>query len=541
MLFGETLQDVSLKNEPVALIVSDPKEILDAVESVENDYDLPRGVESRRSPLLNRSYYRTCEINPSNVDEHIEIARKGGFKFILIYYSAIFAESGAYYKSGEYDKFRPEYPNGIDDVITVLNKIKAAGIIPGLHILHTHIGFKTKYLTPVADHRLNLVRRFTLSQPASANDTTLYVEETPIGSPICEEQRVLKFMGELIHYESFTTEHPYCFTGCKRGFNDTRVRDFEVGTSGGILDVSEFAGHSAYIDQRTSLQDDVADDIARLYNAGFEFVYFDGSEGTNPPFDINVGLAQCRVYKKFNKKPIFCEGAAKSHFSWHIINGGNAFDAWKPQNFKEMIVKHPFKAAPNMANDFTRLNFGWWIFFNDLRPDIIEYGTALAAACDCPGAFLIYLQTMRNHPRTADILETLRRWEKARESGFLTSEIKARLKNTEQEHTLLINESGELEIAKYEQVTLSDDTITAFVFERLGKSYAVCWHNSGSATLKIPLTSDNISYVSKLGGEEIAITKEQEYITIPVDGKRYLITDVPLSTLKDAIANSSLL
>jgi hypothetical protein len=258
----------------------------------------------------------------------------------------------------------------------------------------------------------------------------LFVEENPDGSPIYEKLRVLRFLGELIQYESYTTEPPYRFSGCKRGFNDTYKRDLEIGTSGGILDISEFAGNSAYIDQRTSLQDEIAQEIANLYDAGFEFLYFDGSEGTNPPFDINVGLAQWRVYKRLKKAPIFCEGAAKSHFSWHMISGGNAFDAWGADEFKEMMVKHPFAEAPRMANDFTRLNFGWWIYTKGQRIDIFEYGTALAAACDCPGSFEAEIDILRNHPRMPDMLEVFRRWEFARESGFLTDEIKKDAKST---------------------------------------------------------------------------------------------------------------
>ena len=544
ILYGEALREVKLKGAGVALIVSEPGALLTAIDALERDYDLPHGVESRRSPLINRSYYRANRITPLTVDEHIRLAKLGGFKFMCIYYPYVLKEIGGYRNCGEYRFYRDEYPNGRDDLVLMLEKIKAAGIIPGLHILHTHIGLRTRYLTPVADHRLNLVSRFTLSRAHSATDTTIYVEENPEGSPIYEKHRILRFMGELIQYESYTTEPPYCFTGCTRGFNDTLSRDFEIGTPGGILDVSEFAGNSAYIDQRTGLQDEIAEEIANLYDAGFEFLYFDGSEGTNPPFDINVGLAQWRVYKRLKKEPIFCEGAAKSHFSWHMISGGNAFDAWRADVFKEMMVKHPFAEAPHMANDFTRLNFGWWIYTKGQRVDIYEYGTALAAACDCPGAFEASLDVLQNHPRALDMLETFRRWELARECGFVTDEIKAELKKTEIEHTLLINESGELELAAYEQVKGNldgDSAVTAFVFERGGKSYAVMWHNTGCGRLAVSNISGEVSYVSELGGEEIPTERDGDALKLSVDGKRYLITEMKIAELKEALEKSILL
>ena len=542
ILFGETMRDIKLKNAGVALIVSAPEELLDAIKLLEEDFDLPRGVDSRRSEMINRSYYWASDVTPKTVDEHIQYALKGGFRFMSIYMTSILKGSG-YLNCGEYDAYREEYPNGKADLVAMLDKIKAAGIIPGVHILHSHIGLRSKYLTPIADHRVNLVSRFTLSKAAAADDTTLYVEENPEWAPTYEKSRVLRFMGELIQYEAYTTEPPYCFTGCRRGFNDTHPRSLEIGTVGGVLDITEFGGTSAYIDQRTDLQDEIAESFADLYDAGFEFIYFDGSEGTNPPFDINVGLAQWRIYRKLKKKPIFCEGAAKSHFSWHMLSGGNAFDVFSPAIFKEMTVKHPFAEVPRMANDFTRLNFGWWAYREGQRPDIFEFGTALAAACDCPGAFMANMTFARENPRAADIFETFRRWELARATGFITPEVRAELKKTDIEHTLLINESGELELTPWEEVRSAQDensTVSLFVFERAGKSCVACWHNKGSGVLKVPNIVGAVSYVDCLGGEEISLARDTDGLLLPVDGKRYLMTEMPIEELKAALAQSYL-
>lgn len=543
VLFGEVLRDVKLKGAGVALIVAKPEELLDSIEALENDLELPRGVASRRSPLINRSYYDAAGIDPTNVEEHIAIAKKGGFRCMMIYYSSIFQEPAEFSRNGVYDDFRSEYKNGYDDLVEILRKIKAAGIIPGLHILHSHIGMRTKYLTPVADHRLNLTKHFTLAKPVSETDTTIYVEQCPEGVPTHEKLRVLKFMGELIQYESFTTQPPYCFTGCKRGFNDTAIRTHELGTIGGILDVSEFLALSVYIDQNTSLQDEIAEQIAKIYNAGFEYIYFDGSEGVNPPFDINVGLAQWRVYRRLKKAPIFCEGAAKSNFSWHMLSGGNAFDVWKPETFKQMIAEHPFKEAERMRHDFTRVNFGWWRPDPGQRPDIMEYGTALAAAWDCPGALLGQPDMMNTLPRMDDILETLRRWEDARACGFVTDEVKAELGKTEIEHTLLINEEGHFELTPWEQVknAANNDAVTAFVFTRKGKTYAACWNNEGSGCLSLPIGNAAVTYVDNLGGEEIMVKKSDSELVIPLDKKRYLICDLPKEELAEAFRKAKLL
>ena len=543
VLYGEVLRDVKLKNAGTALIVSKPEELLDSIEALENDYDLPRGVASRRSPYTNQSYYSAGGIDPTNVDEHIALAKMGGFRYMTVYYSSMFHDPAEFSRTGIYDDFRPEYEKGYESLVQMLAKIKAAGIIPGLHILHSHIGMHTRYLTPVADHRLNLTKHFTLAGPLSKEDTTIYVEECPEGVPTYEKLRVLKFMGELIQYESVSTERPYCFTGCKRGFNDTVVRDHEIGTIGGILDVSEFLALSAYIDQRTSLQDEIAEAIAKIYNAGFEYVYFDGSEGVNAPFDINVGLAQWRVYSKFDKAPLFCEGAAKSHFSWHMLSGANAFDVWKPETFKEMIAAHPFKEAEKMCNDFNRVNFGWWRLDDGQRPDIMEYGTALGAAWDCPGALQANPQRLKELPRAADILEAIRRWEDARACGFVTEAVKAELRKTDIEHTLLVDEAGNFELVPWEQVenAAGDPAVTAFIFTRKGKTCAALWNNAGAGRLSLPLGNETVSYVDDLGGAEIAVEKNGPDMTIPLDKKRYLICGLPKEKLAQAIERAALI
>lgn len=193
----------------------------------------------------------------------------------------------------------------------VVNRIKAAGITPGAHFLPSHIGRSSQYVTPVPDYRLNLVSHFSLARDLGIADSEVYVEQNPRGSTMADGCRVLKAGTELISYEAFTTEPPYKFTGCRRGIDNTTVNSLSRGHSIGILDVSEFGATSVYIDQRTSLQDEVAEKIAAIYNLGFQFFYFDGAEGVNPPFGINVGLGQYRVFKRLNPAALRGRGSEK--------------------------------------------------------------------------------------------------------------------------------------------------------------------------------------------------------------------------------------
>lgn len=434
-------QDIGMKGHGAALIVSPKASLLDCIAQIEEDYDLPKGVKSRRSDAINASIYWSEEITPATVDMHIHYAKQCGISMMLLYYPCIFPSYGYYY-CGDYKTLREEYPNGLEDLRAMLQKIKDAGITPGIHFLHTHIGLKSHYCTPEADHRLNLTRHFTLAKNLSAEDTTVYVEENPRGSMMYKTRRVLKFGTKLIHYEGYTEEPPYCFTGCVRGWNDTYAKAQSVGTIGGLLDISEYGGISVYVDQNSSLQDEVADNLAAIYDTGFSFIYFDGSEGTNPPCGFHVANAQYRVYRKTNIPPLFTEGAAKTHFSWHMLSGGNAFDVFPTCVFKDKIVEFPAEEAPRMAQDFTRLNFGWWKYRADIQPDMYEFGTSRAAAWDCPVTMMADPEAFAQNPRTEDNFQVLARWEDVRRKKLLTQAQKDALKDCAQEHILLVNEQA---------------------------------------------------------------------------------------------------
>lgn len=422
ILTADLARGRKLRGGSAAIIAGAGKdEFLDAMDTFEQDFGLPRGVRDRRSPLLNRSIYWTSDVTLQNIDEHIALAKKAGLEMMLFYYPC-FLKSQGYMLLGDYD-IREDYPNGYDDIRAMLAKVKAAGITPGLHTLQTHIGICSRYVTPTVDARLNRTRRFTLKKsiPAEGEVGVIHVEENPVDAPLQDGCRVLAFGGEAFCYESYTTEQPYTFTGVKRGHYDTQPISHPLGEIGGILDISEYGGSSIYINQDNDLQDEIAIKIAALYDCGFEFIYFDGSEGVNKPTGINVSLSQYRVISHLNKEPIFTEGAAKSHFGWHFQTGANAFDIFPPSIFKEMILKYPYAEAQKMKQNMTRVDFGWWYTYADVTPDMWEFGESKAVECNCPVAIMFNLEDFKKNPYAEELLQIVHKWEdyrRAHTKGF---------------------------------------------------------------------------------------------------------------------------
>lgn len=538
ILTADAHRDIMLEGATAVLIASSKDEILRAVADVEEDYDLPRGVESRaNTDKINASIYWTHDITPKNVEEHIAYAKRSGFRMMLIYYQALFKCDGLGGFLGDYD-LRDEYEGKIENVKLMLDKIKAAGITPGFHFLHTYIGVKSRYVTPVADHRLLLKRHLTLAASVGLEDTDIYVSQNPINCPKAHAHtRVLQFGGELISYEGYTTSAPYKFFGCKRGVFNTLANEHKAGDIGGVPEMSEFIFESAYLDQNSDLQDEIAKKLARVYDAGFEFAYFDGSEGTNAPFAFHIANAQYRVYSAFGKPPIFCEGAAKTHFSWHMLSGANAFDIFSTDIFKSMIDAHPVHEAPLMHRNFTRLNFGWWAYFEDTRPDVYEYGMSRAAAWDCPATIQAKLDTFKKNPRTDDNFEVIRRWEDVRAKRWLTEEQKEMMRSR-QEHILLINGEGEYELLPYDQISGTPDGLYAYTFTRRGKNYAVYWYQGEEKKFSIPMTE--LVCEDEIDRDRVAIIESNGCTVLPASHRRYVYTTEDKAILEDAFRSATL-
>lgn len=535
---------VKLRGPGAALITCPTDKLLDNIAVIEDEYNLPRGVISRRNELYNASYYWCSDVTPLNIDSYLKYAKMGGLRTLMVYYPSFIKEGMGYSLIGNYE-FRQEYPNGIEDLKAMVDKIKSAGIVPGFHFLHTLIGIKSKYVTPVPDRRLNLRRIFTLSAPLGKTDTTVYVDQNPQDVTMDDNRRILRLGTEFISYKGYTTTPPYMFTGCQRGYYQTTVNAQPAGFLFGLLDVSEYGATSIYINENSDIQDEIARKIAEFYNIGFKFVYYDGSEGLNPPFWFNVANAQYIVYKKLNPEPMFAEGSAKTHFSWHILSRANAFDAYPPERQKEETRKNAAAEAPKMKNNFSSLNFGWVFYVQPsektigTQPDILEFVTSRAAAWDCPISFGALPDQFAQHPRTADNLEVIRRWEEVRAQHWLTEEQKQMLQNLEQEHTLLINEKNEFELVPYNQimdVAKGSRDIRAFSFNRNNNNYVVYWHISADKRLELPISSKDITVEESLGKKMTVKSGQNGKSTIIPAGKvRYVKTS---KLTKDELINA---
>jgi hypothetical protein len=526
-----TVRDVQLEGVGAALITTRPRQLLDRIARVEEDFNLPKGAESRRRKEYKYSYYQMFTMTPQEVERHIKYAKMAGLRTMMVY-CLTFSKTAGHFP------WRPEYPNGMADLRDSVAKISDAGIIPGLHILYNMTHERDAYVTPKPDPRLNLSESFILTDAIDAASTVISVEENPRLCTMVEGKRILKIQNELISYRQYTTNPPYRFEGCERGALGTDAAPHEMSSPVGLLDMYG-GGNPDWLfvrfAQDTSIQAEVASRLQAIYkDAGFKFMYFDGSEQVPPPYWYNVSLAQMRVYEGLEPKPLLSEGSCKSHFSWHILTRGNAFDTFIPEQMKAGVRAYPAAEAPRAVEDFTSINFGWVGYWAPsektigTQPDMLEFVTSRAAAWDCPislsqggGNILSALET---HPRTPDNLEVIRRWEEIRAQDCLTQEQKMALRNLNQEHTLLIDERGKFVLTPWDQIENVAGGAApgrAFLFERKGNIWVAYWHTSGEGFLELPIVAKQVTLMRELGKSTIVVSDGKQ-LKVPLGERRYL-------------------
>lgn len=511
---------------PTAILFACPAPrsgLLEIMDRVEQDFQLPRGVANRRSPVQRLSYLWAGDPTPQNIEEFIRYAKLGGFRMLLLSYTA-FARGAGHFE------WKASYPGGMADLQRVTAAIRAAGLKTGLHIHATKASKTDSYVTPLPDERLHRERSFHLSQSIGPDVTEIAVDENPAGCTLDADRRILKLGTELIEYQNYTWETPFRFTGCRRGRLGSLAAVHPVQSRLDLLDVDTWPAFIRF-DQTTDIQDEVARRIAGIYRqtGPYDLVYFDGAEDVHEPFWYWVASAQQRVYRLLDPPPPVCESALYTHFGWHLINRANAYDAIAaPDAMKDFCRLMPCPTAAAREFDFSRIDFGWLGRFGSpggaAGPDVYEFAASRAAAWDCPLSLHASLTDLRSNPRAEDCLAVFKIWEDARLTNQLSltqrqslrnvapadahyvpcfeqreilerilqnrglTAVQRRILGDRREHHLFVNQLGRYELVELEEVTgLANGAVKAFAFRRPSNpadTYALVWTAEGGRRLR---------------------------------------------------------
>lgn len=522
---------VSLKDVEAVLVAGPGNIMLDRIASVEKDYGMPLGVDSRRSAEYPYSYYELRDVTVSNIDEHIRYAKQGGFRSMVVYYPDFAYTCGHFL-------WNDRFLGGMEDLKKITSAIREAGMIPGFHIHYSKVSIDDPYVCAgVPDSRLGYVADMLLCVDIDEFADEFLVDGFIGGLHTEDGRRIVRIGDELVEYSAFT-DSPKRLTGCRRGVLGTKACAHSKGELVRLLDVDTWP-RFIRIDQNTTLQDEIADNLAKIYDeAGFEFLYFDGAEDVPMPYWYNVSRSQLRVYDRLGNKPLFSEGALKSHYGWHILTRGNAFDLFCPDDIRTAMGRYTLPCAQRIANDFTSVNFGWVDYLAPsaktigMQPDMYEYICSKALAYDSPISLMGKLEELHAHPRTPDNLEVVRLWENAKIDGAFDDRTKQMLKDPSREFVLLTDEQGKPRIYEYHKIELENDDVRAFAFERGGRSCIIYWAARENGVCRLPAKiASRYLRVADTGGAEVQVKRTGRYVELPLRGRLVIESDYDMDTL----------
>ena len=524
------------------------RRFLEYMEVVERDFHMPQGARNRRSPFQQYSYL-WCSPTPQDVDQYIRLAQRAGLRVILYSYTAFSRGAGHFV-------WNDRYPGGMADLKKVADAIRAAGLHVGLHIHYTKAVRSDPYVTPVPDERFHKLRRFTLAENIDSRATTIPVRENPAGSIRDKDRRLLKIGRELVTYEDYTTRPPYRFVGCQRGHGKTQPSSHAAGQGVELLDVDDWSIFVRF-DQNTDIQDEVAQRIADIvrHTGPYVMLYFDGAEDVHDPFWYHVARAQYRVYRLLQPEVPVCEGAMSSHYSWHMLTRGNAFDLPEAERIKAFCYHISCRTAPIRAAEFTRINFGWvFRFYPTMGPDVLEYVLSRGAAWDCPFSLRATLAQVAANPRADDCLDVIRLWEDTRIHNRLSPEQKEALKTlppsqyqfvktwpaifspqwvdrwkkqpfADQEHHLFLDEHGRPELVAIAEVPhVADNRVKAWTFRRPSRpntTYVLAWAVRGQGQWRLPVPANGLRAMRPFG-KPLDTRRDGPWLYVPLAGRTYL-------------------
>ncbi len=431
------------------LIAQPPSRFLNVVEKVEQNFRMISpppmigGEWAKFSPAASSNYLFT-DLTEANVDEIVRYARAGQIPYILI-----FANTWAS-SLGSYPINRASYPHGEAGLKTVVDKLHAAGIRVGLHMLTDEVSKTDAWVRPVPNPGLLKTGQTTLAGAISTSQTEFSAPNPLSGAPIPTAD--LQIDDEILHCASISGVN---FSECQRGYSGTVAAAHRAGAP--VMRLAE-ADNAYLADLHSPLLGSITSRIAGLINTlGFDMVDFDGGElnDADGPSWYWVGLQQYEIWKQVHRD-LLVQGSGVTPWSWHFFTRGIS-DDFAAVGVKENFQLEKVNFAWNMNHQaFFPADLGWVGLLEaapDHRatmPDEMELFAARGLALNSAVGVETYDSQLKGNGRSAEMLGILAAWQKLRSSGSITPEIRSSLTSGEWHLT----PDGKLHSAVYDQQRL---------------------------------------------------------------------------------------
>ncbi|MFC5864521.1 hypothetical protein ACFPT7_19595 [Acidicapsa dinghuensis] len=434
----------------IALFASPASESLSTLGAVEVSEGLPHpmleGVWAKQSIHATDSYL-IADFGEASIAHAIELTKRAGLRYLY--------QSSPFETWGHFELKRDLFPRGWDGFKYCVDEGRKAGIKVGFHMLSNFITTNDAYVTPKPDPRLAHIGTARLTAAIDPTQT-----EIPVDDPeYFQKHSALNTVvigDELIQYEAVSAQSPWRLLQCKRGAFGTHASSHPIdATVGRLLDHD----YKVFLTD-TSLSIEVARNLARFCNhTGAQQTSLDGLEGN---WSTGMGQYGCSLFTKTwwdemrpeIREAFINDASMPHHFTWHIATRYNWGEPWYA-GFRESQTMLRMKNQILYTRNLIPRMLGWFSLRKETTLEDAEWLGARSAGFDAGFALAISFESQAQQAAASGItipadklaiLDAVKRWETARQSGAFPTHLKLSLQDVTREFHLVDIAPGEWEL-----------------------------------------------------------------------------------------------
>jgi len=442
--------DGGVTGSKIALFAGPATEALPTIGEIEVAEGLPHpmmdGTWAKMAPGATVSYL-IVDFGESTIDRAIEMTQRAGLKYL--YQSSPFEAWGHF-------QLKPAlFPRGWDGFRDCVEKARKAGIGVGFHTLSNFITPNDPFVAPIPDPRLARIGTSELTADIDAAQT-----ELPLADSIWFQKKTtmntVVIGEELVRYDGVSAEAPWRLLKCQRGAWGTKAAVHRKGDAAGkLMDHS----YKVFLTD-AALSQEVARNIAAFCNhTGAIQLSLDGLEGN---WSTGMGQYGRTLFTKAwydaldpaLRGHVINDASNPGHFTWHIATRYNWGEPWYA-GFRQSQTLYRLKNQLFFMRNLLPHMLGWFSIRRETTPEDAEWLCARAAGYDAGFALATRFGSRATQTssdvgsmdeKRAAILNVVKQWETARQSGAFPESVKPDLQDVNREFHLVTAGPGEWDL-----------------------------------------------------------------------------------------------
>jgi len=417
----------------IALFGCPVEKTMETLGAIEIEESLPHpmidGQWGKVSPTASAAYL-IMGFGEKDIDKALDICEKAGLRYLY--------HPGPFENWGHFELNKNQFPEGVQSLKNCVQEAEKRGIMVGVHTLSNFITTNDPYVTPVPDPRLAKVGSSVLTSGIDKRQTEILIASPDFFNQYNNNNLKSVVVGdEIIRYGSVTEQEPWKLLDCQRGAFGTKAASHNKDA-----EIAMLADHAYKVFlTNPELTIEMSKNIADLFNAaGLRQISFDGLEGCRSTGMGNYGeiLFTTTWYNHLNdaiKSHYIADASRTSHYFWHIYTRMNWGEPWYA-GFRESQTEYRMKNQAYFSRNLMPGMLGWFKMTPETSLEDIEWMLTRSAAFNAGYGFVLNYDSYEKNAQSAEILDLLGTWEKARLSGSFSDEQRELMKDLNNEFHL---------------------------------------------------------------------------------------------------------